>query len=332
MSKNTFTVLEICTGGGGQALGLEEAGFSIIGASEIDSHCCETLKHNRPKWNILPGDIKSIDFSLFKDVDLLAGGVPCPPFSIAGKQLGCDDDRDLFPEALHIIKITRPRSVMLENVRGLASDKFNDYRKDLYKKLSKLGYKVTSKLLNAADYGVPQLRPRFLIVALKPEYAPFFMWPQPFKERITVSETIGDLMLSNGWKGGIKWLKKANKIAPTIVGGSKKHGGPDLGPTRARKQWAEMSVDGNGIANNIPDKSFPKEYMPKLTLRMVARIQGFPDEWEFKGGKTSSYRQIGNAFPPPVAKAVGCSIHNALLKKEISIPSGQLLLFNHELI
>ncbi len=109
-------------------------------------------------------------------------------------------------------------------------------------------------------------------------------------------------MASRGWRHADEWREKANRIAPTIVGGSKKHGGPDLGPTRARKAWAELGVDGLGIANEEPEENF--KGMPRLTVRMVARIQGFPDDWGFWGGKTARYRQVGNAFPPPVAAAV----------------------------
>ena len=117
-------------------------------------------------------------------------------------------------------------------------------------------------------------------------------------------------MKANKWKGAAEWAKKANRIAPTIVGGSKKHGGPDLGPTRARKAWAELGVDGRGVADNAPDVDF--EGMPRLTPRMIARIQGFPDTWYFGKTKTRACRMIGNAFPPPVAKAVGEEIMRCL--------------------
>jgi DNA (cytosine-5)-methyltransferase 1 len=123
-------------------------------------------------------------------------------------------------------------------------------------------------------------------------------------------------MAAGGWKGAKSWKAHANGIAPTIVGGSKKHGGPDLGPTRARKAWAALGVDGLGIANEPPDTWFPMGKMPKLTVRMVARIQGFKDSWEFVGKKTHAYRQVGNAFPPPVAAAVGSRIALALGKAE----------------
>lgn len=307
-----FRVIEICAGGGGQALGLELAGFDHLAALEIDRHACATLRLNRPGWNIIEGDVRDFDGTPYRgSADLLAGGVPCPPFSIAGKQLGSDDDRDLFPEALRLASEIQPRAVMLENVPGFASDKFKGYRTALVSRFRRLGYVVEWRILNACDFGVPQLRPRFIMVALRKEDMAFFQWPQPKEHRTVVGEALGDLMASNDWKGVPAWLNRANGIAPTVVGGSKKHGGPDLGPTRARQQWAALGVDGIGIADEPPSKDFPKDARPKLTVRMVARIQGFPDDWEFAGRKTASYRQVGNAFPPPVAEAVGCAISRA---------------------
>lgn len=305
------TVIEICAGGGGQALGLEKAGFEHAAALEIDAHACATLRLNRPHWKVIEADIREIDGRPFRGADLLAGGVPCPPFSIAGKQLGSDDERDLFPEALRLAAEIKPRAVMLENVPGFASEKFKKYRTALITKFHKLGYSAEWRILNACDYGVAQLRPRFILVALRDEDAPFFRWPRMQPREMTVAHATGDLMGSCGWKGVTAWKRRASGIAPTIVGGSKKHGGPDLGPTRARQQWAALGVNGIGIADAPPDQSFPAEAMPKLTVRMVARVQGFPDEWQFAGKKTNAYRQVGNAFPPPVAEAVGRSILSA---------------------
>jgi DNA (cytosine-5)-methyltransferase 1 len=126
----------------------------------------------------------------------------------------------------------------------------------------------------------------------------------------TVGETLVDLMAANGWEGAFQWAANANEIAPTLVGGSKKHGGADLGPTRARKAWASLGVEGKSLGNEAPPKGFTG--VPRLTLRMTARIQGFPDDWQFAGGKTASYRQVGNAFPPPVAHAVAMRIRQAI--------------------
>jgi DNA (cytosine-5)-methyltransferase 1 len=303
--------IEMCAGAGGQALGLEKAGFSHLELIEIDHFACETLKFNRPKWRIIEGDIRKYTPKHIKNLDLLAGGVPCPPFSIAGKQLGHDDERDLFPEALRLVAELRPKAVMLENVRGLLDTIFDKYRMGIIQNLTNLGYIADWKLLNASDYGVSQLRPRVVFIALKKDIAPFFSWPEPLnKIPLTVGELLYDIMTKNGWAYANDWKKKAFDIAPTLVGGSKKHGGPDLGPTRAKKAWASLSVDGSGIADEPPNKDFVG--MPKLTIEMVARIQGFPEDWHFIGKKTNAYRQIGNAFPPPVAEAVGKQIFYAL--------------------
>ncbi len=312
MNSSGLTVLELCAGGGGQALGLEQAGFQNRAAIEIDPDACTTLRRNRPNWTVLEEDIRNIDVTPFAGVDLVAGGVPCPPFSIAGKQLGPDDDRDLFPAALDIVEKLRPRAVMLENVRGFGSKQFDGYRADVFGRLRSMGYEPDGRLLNASDYGVPQLRPRYLIVALQPADFLRFAWPTPIDGTPTVGEQIGDLMASRGWRWACNWAALANGIAPTLVGGSRKHGGPDLGPTRAREQWAKFGVDGLGIAAEPPGPDAPDGHMPKLTVRMAARLQGFPDDWLFAGGKTTSYRQVGNAFPPPVAKAVGMAIKAAL--------------------
>ena len=305
--------IEICAGAGGQALGLEMAGFKHIALVEYEKKYCETLKKNRPEWNICE-DVKNFSGKPYRNkIDLLAGGVPCPPFSVAGKQLGSDDERDLFPEALRLIEEINPKAVMLENVRGFLDPAFKDYRESILKRIDELGYNVQIKLLNASDYGVPQLRPRIVIVGIRKDVQGKFSYPLPTSEKVkTVGETLLDLMKKNHWQNANEWAKQASTIAPTIVGGSKKHGGPDLGPIRARKAWAQLGVDGKGIANEAPEKDF--EGMPRLTPRMIARIQGFPDTWNFGDKKTAACRMIGNAFPPPVAKAVGEEIRKVLEK------------------
>lgn len=319
--KNQFSSVEICAGAGGQALGLEQAGFGHEALVEIDQHCCNTLRENRPAWNVVEGDLKGFSGKQFKGVDLLAGGVPCPPFSKAGKQLGAEDERDLFPEALRLVDEIRPQAVMLENVRGFLDAVFEDYREQLKKQLKKLGYCADWRLLNASDFGVSQLRPRVVIVAVRKEMANLFEWPTPnLHNPPTVGETLFDLMTARRWRGAKEWRERADDIAPTIVGGSKKHGGPDLGPTRAKRAWASLGVDGMGIADLPPDRDFVG--MPRLTVPMVARIQGFPDDWQFAGRKTPAYRQVGNAFPPPVAHAVGSKIievMNAAAKRKVRV-------------
>src|SRR6202035_4495347 len=191
------------------------------------------------------------------EIDLLAGGVPCPPFSIAGKQLGHEDERDLFPAVIRLARTLSPRAVLVENVKGLLTCRFDSYRQQIEEEFGNLGYQVQWKLLNACDFGVPQLRPRTAMVALLPEDVQHFAWPEPSGEKApTVGETLLASMSSNGWKGAKAWAKQANQIAPTLVGGSRKHGGPDLGPTRARAAWARLGVDGLGLGNEIPGASF----------------------------------------------------------------------------
>lgn len=323
-SKDRLVSLEICAGAGGQALGLEMAGFSHAAVVEIDHWAASTLRQNRPSWNVVgpdpgvtnaengPGDVRVFDATEWRDkVHLLAGGVPCPPFSAAGKQLGADDERDLFPEAIRIAEECRPRAIMLENVRGLLSPKFDRYRDSIQFKLERLGYQSEWRLLQASHFGVPQLRPRAVLVALPAAKWEHFQWPKGDPESApTVGDFLHDLISENGWRNADEWRAKANRIGPTLVGGSKKHGGPDLGPTRARAEWKLLGVDGRGIADAAPQPEFSGE--PRLTVRMAARLQGFPDSWEFAGRKTASYRQIGNAFPPPVAQAVGAAIREAL--------------------
>ncbi|MGV9196378.1 DNA cytosine methyltransferase [Arcanobacterium canis] len=312
MATEKFSALEICAGAGGQALGLERAGFGHELAVEIDRDAAATLRLNRPSWNVHEGDVREVNGRDYQGIDLLAGGVPCPPFSIAGNQLGSDDERDLFPEALRLISEAKPRAVMIENVRGLAGDKFRPYRDSILEALSKLGYESDWKLVNSSDFGVPQLRPRFILVAMRESNFSRFSWPSAVVEPQTVGETLLDLMQSNGWKGADLWARNANAIAPTVVGGSKKHGGADLGPTRAKASWLKLGVDGKGIADEAPPEDAPNDYLPRLTNRMVARIQAFDDSWQFAGRKTSTYRQIGNAFPPPVAASIGTAIRSAL--------------------
>ncbi len=312
-----LTALELCAGGGGQALGLEMAGFHCAAAIEIEPQCCATLRLNRPHWNVIEDDIRQVSGWDHAGVDLLAAGVPCPPFSVAGKQLGADDDRDMFPAVLRLVEEAKPAAVLIENVPGLASIKFARYRRRIIEKLAKLGYQVDWKILNASEFGVPQLRPRFLLVGLRQAHWDYFRWPEPVPGFRTVGESLRDLMSAHGWPGVSGWVEKANRTAPTIVGGSKKHGGPDLGPTRAKLQWGQLGVDGMGIADDAPHRDFPKDGRPRLTVRMVARLQTFPDEWNFSGRKTVAYRQVGNALPPFVARAIGLSLANSLNKRHV---------------
>ena len=307
-----YTSVEVCAGAGGQALGLEAAGFDHLACVEWEHAACETLRANRPEWNIIEGNLR--EWEPAEDlygVDLLAGGVPCPPFSIAGHQLGREDERDLFPEVIRLAETLNPRALMIENVRGLLSAKFAGYRDEIVRELKELGYEFCGwELFNSADFGVPQARLRSILVVMKPEAAIHFRWPEPEAKQVTVGEAL--LPYMKGWSGAKEWAKTASGVAPALVGGSKKHGGADLGPTRARARWAELGVDGRGLADAPPRVDYLWDGKPRLTVEMAAAIQGFPADWKFQGRKTAAYRQVGNAFPPPVAEAVGGAIADAL--------------------
>lgn len=207
---------------------------------------------------------------------------------------------------------------MLENVRGLLDPAFHEYRARISHHLEEFGYVPEWRLLNASMFGVPQLRPRTILVALRDVDKGNFRWPDTQVDCMRPAPTVGTVlraeMASNGWEGADAWALKANGIAPTLVGGSKKHGGPDLGPTRARQAWAKLCVNGNRLADEPPEPGFTG--MPYLTVKMAALIQGFPTDWLIAGKKTPAYRQIGNAFPPPVAHAMGQSIRRAFARTE----------------
>ncbi|MFJ6832105.1 DNA cytosine methyltransferase [Streptomyces sp. NPDC091209] len=359
-----YTSIEICAGAGGQAIGLHVAGFRHLALIEIDKYAAATLRENievHPKWDwerdncdVLCKDVLEFDperdldksAGLYRrgDVDLLAGGVPCPPFSHAGKQLGEDDERDLFPRILDLAELIRPRAVMIENVRGLMDAKFNDYRSRIQAQLEDMeltdeglpGYKVVGwEVYEAEKFGVPQLRPRSILVAFRKDVLKDLKYeaPTPSAERLTVSEALEATMLERiaPFRTGARaaqaqqvfedWKAAADKdVAPTLVGGSKKHGGADLGPSRAKKAWRALGVSGMGVANapvngeptGTEDRDLFGADGPMLTVRQAAIIQGFPVEWNFTGGKTAQYRQVGNAFPPPVAQAIGESIIEVL--------------------
>lgn len=310
-AKRELFAVELCAGGGGAALGLEKAGFSHSALLENDPHACATLRRNRPYWNVIEADITRFDSDYWKGVDLVSGGLPCPPFSIAGKQLGADDERDMFPHMLRIVESLQPRAVLIENVRGILTPRFAPFRAQIDAALDKLGFDTSWAGFNAADFGVPQVRYRAFMVALRRGATKPMKWPIPSPSTAaTVGEAIGDLMAKGGWRGADEWMQQAVIPAPTIVGGSHKHGGPDLGPTRARRQWAEIGIDGLGLADAPPAENF--KGMPRLTIPMVARIQSFPDDWIFSGGKTRVYRQVGNALPVHLAYTIAKAVRECL--------------------
>jgi DNA (cytosine-5)-methyltransferase 1 len=299
-----LTCLEIFTGAGGMALGLEQAGFVHEAAVEVDPSACGTLRANRPAWMIIEADVRSVSSGTFQGIDLLCGGMPSLRQAY--------DWWDPFPEALRLVAEIGPRAVVLESARDLATSRFADYRGQVMARFGELGYEVWCRVVHASDHGVPQPRPRCVLVAIRPPWSGHFQWSEPYPmPPPTVGEVLYDLMGAGGWPGAGSWRDQALRIAPTIAGGSKR-GGPDLGPTQARRAWKALGIDGLGIADEPPGPDFPVDQPPRLTVRMVARLQGFPDDWLFTGRKTAAYRQVSRAFPPPVARVLGGAIRHAL--------------------
>lgn len=312
-----LTAIEICAGAGGQALGLHRAKFRHLDVVEFDGDACETLSHNRKRLGlpkdleVKPRDVRDYSFKMPEGLklDLLAGGIPCPPFSVAGKKLGRLDERDLFPEVLRLVKELEPRALMIENVKGLLSKRFDEYREEIVEVLAQQGLiTVFWDVVEASDFGVPQRRPRSVLVALRSEYVETFLPPKRRSRPITVGNALRPYL--DHWTRADEWAEGAQVVAPTLVGGSRKHGGADLGPTGAKRAWGRIGVNGHLVANDppAPDHTGPLT----LTVEHAAVLQGFPSTWSFAGRKTSRYRQVGNAFPPPVAEAFGKAIAHAL--------------------
>jgi DNA (cytosine-5)-methyltransferase 1 len=326
-----LTVLELCTGGGGQALGLEQAGFTPVFQAEIDPDCCATLRRNRPDWLVSQDDITRLASAAAKDLayaypaDLVAGGLPCTPHSRGGRQLGRDDERHLWDAALAIIGEVLPRAVMLETSNAILSEKFRYERALFTSRLMPLGYYINWEVIDASWYGVSQQRKRAVLVAFRSSAVQrAFSWPRArSRPPVSVGAKLLSLAGAGGWAGAALWAARARSIAPTVTGGSRKHGGPDLGASQGKAAWRKLGIDPMGIADGPPgpDGKYPRgrgltgdagETGLMLTVEMAARLQGFPPGWEFCGTKTARYRMVGNAFPPPAAAAIGRSIAAAL--------------------
>ncbi|GAA0435570.1 DNA cytosine methyltransferase [Streptomyces luteireticuli] len=322
MLPTRFTSLEVCAGMGGQALGLERAGFDPVALIENDRDACATLRANRSQWRVLETDLLTfVPEDYLYDVDLMAAGLPRVKSMATIHKPEDDYERKLLRATVYLAHTVQPRALLIENVPDLAtSDNFEGLRQFMRNELEHLGYKLHWNVLNAADFGVPQERKQGYLVALREEYASHFHWPEPLPGHTpTVGAVLGASMAVNGWPHADEWASLANRPAPTIVGGSKNRGGPDLGPTGSKNIWARMGVNGEAVGDSLPDADFPwlpdagdRKLLPKLTNPQVAALQALPQDWTVCGRKTSTYRQIGHAAPPPVAEAMGRAIATAL--------------------
>ena len=337
--KKKYTVVELFAGCGGLALGFEEAGLNCLFANDIDRDSCKTLRENRPNWNVLNRDIHQItdsEFKKYKGANVVSGGFPCQAFSYAGKKMGFKDTRGtLFYEFARAVKIIKPQICIAENVRGLVSHDNGKTLKTIIDVMENdIGYDVISpEICQAIFYEVPQKRERLFLIGIKKGSGLIFNYPDKVSEPYTVKDALkkGRLFKTNVPKaefqkytkrkqqimskvpGGGNWRDLPEKLQKEYMGGSYHLGGGKTGIAR-RLSWDEPSLTlTTAPAMKQTERAHPEENRP-LTYREYARIQTFPDDWNFMGSLNSKYKQIGNAVPVNLAKYIGYEIINSLNK------------------
>ncbi|MFS0695836.1 DNA cytosine methyltransferase [Streptomyces nitrosporeus] len=310
--------VDVCAGAGGLALGLEQAGFEPVLLLDNKPVACDTLRLNRPGWDVLETDLREFDpadHPQTYDVDLLSAGPPRVRSSATAGRAETDEELRLLEAAVLLTLGIRPRALLIENVPGMVeADAFAPVRDFIHQELEHLGYRLRWFVVNAADFGVPQDRRQGVLVAMQERYFDAFRPPAPSVRRhLSVGEALRASMSARGWAGVDDWADQALKVAPTLVGGSDNRGGADLGPTGTKKAWARMGVNGSSLADEVPGpEQDGSPEMIKLTVPQAAILQGFPTHWRFAGRKTVRYRQIGHASPPAVGAALGRAVAAAL--------------------
>ncbi|WP_326787539.1 DNA cytosine methyltransferase [Streptomyces sp. NBC_00151] len=318
-----LTFVDVCSGAGGLALGLERAGFEPRLLLDEDTDACRTLRANRPHWNVLQTNLLDLEPSEHResyDVDLLSAGLPRVKSNATASRAESGEEERLVKAAVYLAHAVRPRALLIENVPALAdSEKFGDFHKFARAELEHLGYEFSWFVLNAADFGVPQDRRQGVLVAIKKQWFSSFRSPSPtVTDHVSVGEALAPSMRSRGWKDADRWAAQASSVAPTLVGGSKNRGGADLGPAGTKRKWEKLGVNAHSLGDEIPGPDFAwepelgKGGMVRLTVDQAALLQSFPKDWEITGRKTARYRQIGHASPPPVGEALGLAIARAL--------------------
>ena len=332
-----YKSVELFAGAGGLALGLEQAGFAAQGLVEFDRHAAATLRMNRPDWNVIEEDVVKVAEKGIKsylpadcnDIDFVSGGYPCQAFSYAGKKMGLEDVRGtMFYYFADIVKQLQPKIFLAENVRGLMS---HDHGRTLAAMLdiyNALGYKCETHLVHAVDYGVAQKRQRLIIVGIRNDLALNYRLPKKYAKQLVLRDVLQNVPPSAGEKyplpkakvldlvppGGY-WRDLPDDVAREYMGKSYYSGGGRTGMAR-RISWDEPCLTLTcSPAQKQTERCHPDETRP-FTVREYARIQSFPDEWQFEGAVSQQYKQIGNAVPVELAKAIGLSIIDLLNKLE----------------
>ncbi|MFK0382451.1 DNA cytosine methyltransferase [Agrobacterium sp. NPDC090273] len=325
-AHHRLKAIEICAGAGGMAIGLDRAGFDHVALFEYERNAAATLRLNRPDWNVVKADIREVDFKPYRhmDIDLLAGGVPCQPYSSDGYGLGRDDPRDLLPDAVRIVSEVSPRAFLFENVDGLLHARHADHVANFLRGFRKAGYHVEIHRMKAEDYGIAQERSRVLIIGVRNDLEGAFRMPPTFPgRRLDIGTALVDLMAANGWTGAHEWARARREqrildregnvvahgaLASTIV---TRRGLPR---EKEAARWGAKCVDIAGLPDSAPtqEQASKPGFMPALTARMRARLQDFDDDWQFTGGKQAVADQIGNAVPPRLAQSVGLALFAAM--------------------
>ena len=327
---NEYSVLELFAGAGGLAIGLEKAGLKCVALNEIDKWACETLRNNRPNWNVLEGDIKNYDFRDYNGkVDVVTGGFPCQAFSYAGKKLGLKDARGtLFYEFARVVQEVQPAICIGENVRGLLSHEKGKTLEGMISILDEVGYKVAPvQVLKAINYRVPQKRERLILVGVRKDIDMNYKYPIPHNKIYNLEDALkrGELFDSDVSKSiGAKYPDYKKQVLDMVpqkgywrdlpldmqkdyMGGSFYLGGGKTGMAR-RIGWDEPSLTLTcSPAQKQTERCHPDETRP-FTVREYARIQTFPDEWKFSGSMAQQYKQIGNAVPTNLGQEIGFSV------------------------
>lgn len=335
-----FTTIELFAGAGGLALGVESAGFDTIGLIEFDKDAADTLKRNRPEWNVINDDIANIScldlekyFCIKKgELSLLSGGAPCQAFSYAGKRLGLEDARGtLFYHYAVFLEKLQPKMFLFENVRGLLTHDHGKTYSTMLRIFENAGYSITKQVLNAWDYGAPQKRERLITIGIRNDLAKkiSFSFPKPHEYKPVLRDVLKNVPDSVG----AKYPEKKKKVFDLVPPGGYWRDLPDDVAKEYMKSCYYMGGGRTGIARRLSwdepsltltcspmmkqtDRCHPDESRP-FTTREYARIQSFPDSWNFAGKMNDIYKQIGNAVPVNLAKCVGESIMNALNGGEI---------------
>lgn len=332
--ENEYSILELFAGAGGLAIGLEKAGLKCVALNEIDKWACQTLRNNRPNWNVLEGDIKDFDFSKFKNsVDVVTGGFPCQAFSYAGKKLGLNDARGtLFYEFARVVQEVNPAICIGENVRGLLSHEKGKTLQGMTSILDEIGYNVAPvQVLKAINFRVPQKRERLILVGIRKDIDIEFEYPKPSRKIYNLKDALkkGELYNCDVPKSeGAKYPEHKKRVLDLVppkgywrdlpldiqkeyMGKSFYLGGGKTGMAR-RIGWDEPSLTLTcSPAQKQTERCHPDETRP-FTVREYARIQTFPDDWKFAGSISQQYKQIGNAVPVNLAKEIGYSIIKVL--------------------